>query len=388
VRFIGDRERPRVTPGRREIGHAGGHTPGPLLVCIAAQHGNEPSGILALDRVFRQIEARCLSLRGELVGLAGNLSAVKAGERFLSKDLNRLWTSERIERIDAGAPGAETGEDREQRELLAAIRKFLRGAPSHGAIVFDLHSASAPTAPFLILGDTLRNREFARRFPVPVVLGLEEKLDGTLGEYATGLGHISLAFEAGQHADPRSVDMAESAIWLMLVLSEALPAADVPDLGAHRARLSRAGAGIPKILEILARHEIAPGDEFRMRPGFRNFDRIRKGEILATDRHGEVRSPGHLRIFLPLYQNLGSEGFFLARPVNPVWLTVSSILRRVGLPKIAHLLPGVSKHPVLRNTLVVDPAIARFFFRELFHLLGYRLESPDGAKVLASRRPE
>jgi hypothetical protein len=152
--------------------------------------------------------------------------------------------------------------------------------------------------------------------------------------------------------------------------------------------LKRAGAGVPKLLEILGRHGVKPGDGFEMRRGFRNFDRVRKGEHLATDRNGEIRSPGSFRVFLPLYQGLGSEGFFLARPVNPVWLTASSVLRRIGLPAIVHHLPGVRRHPVLKNTLIVDPRIAHFLARELFHLLGYRLQSPEDGKLVVSRRLE
>ena len=63
-----------------------------------------------------------------------------------------------------------------------------------------------------------------------------------------------------------------------------------------------------------------------MVPGFENFDRIAKGQHLADDSSGPIMSPGKLRIFLPLYQGQGDDGYFLARPVNPFWLGLSATI--------------------------------------------------------------
>jgi hypothetical protein len=91
-------------------------------------------------------------------------------------------------------------------------------------------------------------------------------------------------------------------------------------------------------------------------------------------------------LLFPLYQKLGDDGFFLARPVNAVWLAISSLLRRSGIARIAPFLPGVSRHPRRRDTLVVDQRIARFWIREIFHLLGYRLEAVRGKKWIVRRQ--
>ena len=47
---------PSVERHAREIGRAGGHTPGPSLMLVAGVHGNEPSGIPAIRSVLRQLE--------------------------------------------------------------------------------------------------------------------------------------------------------------------------------------------------------------------------------------------------------------------------------------------------------------------------------------------
>jgi succinylglutamate desuccinylase len=368
----------------RLIGHAGGHTPGPTLVCVGGVHGNEPSGIAALQRVFATIEAREISLRGRFVGLAGNLQALAIGKRFVARDLNRLWRSPDVASwSSATADGVP--EHVERRDLYRAIHSYIDRA-SGAVTVIDLHSASAPSAPFLIFGDALRNRELAKQFPLPLILGLEEQLEGTLMEYVTGIGHCSIAIEAGQHDDPTSIDHHEAAIWLALEFAGLLTADEVPDAARHRELLARAAAGVPHILEIVYRHQIEPEDAFLMRPGFRNFEEVARNEHLADDRRGRILSPSRFRLFLPLYQGLGNDGFFLARAVSPVWLALSSWLRRSGVVAWAKRLPGVRPHPEFEHALLVNGRVARFFVREFFHLLGYRVTQGGDRQWIVMRR--
>ena len=48
-----------------------------------------------------------------------------------------------------------------------------------------------------------------------------------------------------------------------------------------------------------------------MKPGYRNFQRITKGEELAMDKKGPIYAPKEGMIIMPLYQNSGNDGFFL-----------------------------------------------------------------------------
>src|SRR5690606_10789460 len=49
---------------------------GPALVVTAGVHGNEPSGIIAFDRVLQRLKRLNLPMQGELTGLAGNMAAL------------------------------------------------------------------------------------------------------------------------------------------------------------------------------------------------------------------------------------------------------------------------------------------------------------------------
>ena len=63
------------------------------------------------------------------------------------------------------------------------------------------------------------------------------------------------------------------------------------------------------------RHPAEEEDRYLTRPGFRNFQRVRAGDVIGDDRHGEVVAPKSGRILMPLYQELGEDGFFVVRDV-------------------------------------------------------------------------
>ncbi len=176
------------------------------MLVLGGIHGNEPSGVHAARRVLDRIERARPSFRGQLILLAGNREALARDTRFIEKDLNRQWTEERVALLERSTRDeGEASEDREQREILEILDQAIRNAG--GEIYFlDLHTSSADGPPFVTIGDTLRQRRFALRLPVPVILGLEEQIDGSLLEYMNNRGHITIGVEAGRHDRPASVE--------------------------------------------------------------------------------------------------------------------------------------------------------------------------------------
>ena len=175
----------------RELGRVEAVESGPTLICIGGLHGNEPAGVLAIDRVLQQIYRREEGLCGRMVGIAGNLRALAAGRRYVEHDLNRAWRPGRVEQLQA-LPGPLDGEDQELVELNVVLSRVLDEAPGR-IFLLDLHTISGPGPAFAILDDTLQNREVALDFPVPLVLGLEEELGGTLANYMTARGGCTMA---------------------------------------------------------------------------------------------------------------------------------------------------------------------------------------------------
>ncbi len=374
------RELPRI------LGRLRGERPGPTLVVMAGIHGNEPAGIVAAGQVLQWLGERRPQLCGELTFLAGNLPALRRNVRFIDLDLNRQWTSDRIaEACKSEARAGDPVELGQQRELLATLRGIIGSA--RGPLYFiDHHTSSADGPPFLTIGDTLRNRRFARSFPLPLILGLEEQVDGALLELLNNHGLVTMGVEAGRHDARESVAHHRAVMWLALVASGVLPEVQAPELASQRALLSQASRGVPPVVEVRHRHAIVEGQGFRMLPGHVSFRPIRKGDLLAHDQNGEIRAKQDGLILLPLYQQRGEEGFFIGREVRPFWLRVSALLRGLEIAGLMRFLPGVRLDPTNGEVLIVDTRVARLYPLEIFHLLGFRKLRRVGADLVVSRR--
>jgi succinylglutamate desuccinylase len=374
---------------RREIGRVEGSEPGPTLVCVGSLHGNEPAGVSALERVFTVIDSLRPTVNGELVGLAGNVEALARRRRYVDTDLNRRWTEAHVAALVRRTDGPPvTIEDQELLDLLREMEWAFDRA--RGDIhILDLHTTSGASAPFVTIADTLRNRRWALRVPAPVVLGLEEQIDGTMLGYLESRGYITMGVEGGQHDDPTSVDHLEAVIWTAMAAAGVLAHPDaVPNVARARATLRQAARGIPNVLEVRHRHPVEPDDGFRMEPGYASFRPVRAGEPLAHLNGRSIVAPESGRILMPLYQTQGDDGFFIMREFSGTWLVVSAVLRRLRADALFRLLPGVRRDPDRPGTLVIDRGVARYFALEVFHLLGYRRRRIDGDTLVVSRRRE
>ena len=378
--------RPGVTAnGAHLIGEYGGTEPGPTFLVAAGIHGNEPAGIAAARRTLDDLRARRPRFRGRFVALVGNLTALEGGVRFVDLDLNRIWTRQRIRELESRDPAALRTEDREQLELWHELEPMLE-ATGFDPYFLDLHTSSAPGKPFVCIGDTLRNRDFALRIPAPVILGLEEQIDGALLEYVNDCGGVTMGVEGGQHDSDEAVDFIEAVVGLALLSAGCVDEADLPAASRFRALLRRETGELPPALEVRHRHPVEPGDGFEMEPGYANFQPVRRGELLARDARGPIVARENGRVLLPLYQGQGSDGFFLIREFSPFWLRVSATLRRLSVDRWVRWLPGVRHHPDRSDDFVVDPSVARWLAPEVFHLLGFRKRRSDGRFLVFSRR--
>lgn len=370
----------------RLIGWVRGRRAGPMLVCIGGLHGNEGAGVAALEEVVERLQSRQAELRGDFVALKGNVRALRAGKRFLRYDLNRAWgiggpaDAEDRSRLDAE-------EDAEVAELLGVLER-IRGAARGHLYLLDIHTTSGAGGAFTTVGDSLDNRAFASAVPVPLVLGLEELVEGTLVGRLSEEGWTTAVFECGQHTEPEARNRAAAAIWILVREAGLLESRALPEAAAGYEALRREYGRFPKYLEMRYRHPVNEGDGYRTAPGLLNFQTVAEGEVLGQDRTGQIKAPEPGRILMPLYQEQGEDGFFLVREFSRIWLAVSKALRRLGVARVVHWLPGVSRDPAVPGALVANRRVARWFALELFHLLGYRrhLEERNRLVVVQRRR--
>lgn len=382
TRTLLKRQKPGRVISKRIVGEYSKGIPGPTLVCFGGVHGNEPSGVIALEKVFQRLKETDSQIQGKLIGLAGNLEALKNHKRFIDQDMNRIWSHRRMLEVESDTK-TQTSENKEQRELLEKLNRTIQ--ESKGELFFiDLHTTSSESQPYISINDTLRNRRMALKYPLPIVLGLEEYLEGTILSYINELGHIALGFEAGQHDAPASITNHEAFIWLSLIFSRCLINEEA--LYHHHTVLSKTITDGKKVFELRHRHWVEPQDQFVMKPGYVNFQAIQKNELLAHDARKEIRAQEKGRIFMPLYQSQGNDGFFIVRKIKWFWLKISALLRLTRFHHFLYLLPGVSKYNQLNHSLTVNTSWARWYVIDFFHLMGFRRKQIVGKRKIFMKR--
>ncbi|MGK0383393.1 MAG: hypothetical protein ACJAVL_000114 [Bacteroidia bacterium] len=371
----------------RIIGEYHGKEEGPVLVFFGGIHGNEPSGVVALIEVMDELHRLTPNIKGSIYAITGNMSALEKEQRYLDQDLNRIWTKDRIRRIEKGELNESNcnAEEREQLELFS-ISKEILAKHEHQVYCIDLHTTSAPTVPFITLNDTLVNRKFATKFPMPVIIGIEEFLKGPLLSWVMEIGYPSLAFEAGEHHSIDSIKFHKAFVWLSLANGGLVPKSSIPDFDYHKKMLTSFNPDLIKVFEVNYKYGITPEEKFKMKPGFENLQHILKNELLAENSDGPILSPTTGRVFMPLYQPQGEDGFFIAKKVSPFWLNLSAILRKISFESVLIILPGMKRDARDKHTLVVHKRVAKFLAVDIFHLLGYRTKERTKDSLRVSKR--
>jgi succinylglutamate desuccinylase len=306
------------------IGAYEGEQHGALFFVVTTLHGNEPAGAKAVESLLRLLQAEKnknpnFEFHGKIVGLIGNSAASAKNKRYIDTDMNRLWQSDRIKFIEAQPTDRILlAEEREARELLATIRTEIAAYQPTELFFLDLHTTTAEGGIFTIVPSNTDSERIGLTLFATMITGFASLLQGTLMDFFNGkfedLKSTTLTFESGQHNDPESVTNAVSAIINVLRAIGCVHPHDVED--KHDARLRERAAQLPRVAELMYRHELRAGDSFKMRPGYHNFQPVAAKEILAEDRTGVIRAKNDALILMPLYQQQGNDGFFLVKPIQ------------------------------------------------------------------------
>ena len=307
----------------RIIGRYEGTEKGTLLICLGSIHGNEPAGTRALELMFKMLEVEPItnpsfSFKGRLLGLRGNLRAIQAGKRYLEKDLNRQWTVENVNRIMAADLTDLIAEDLEIRELLELINLEIADYQPEKIVLLDLHTTTAFGGIFTVVTDAPESLKIGVELHAPVIRGLLKGVKGTSLHYFTqeniGIPTVAVCFESGQHNEQLSINRAIAAITNCMRTIGCVRAEDVEN--QHDQLLIEFSKGLPKVSQLIMTHAIGETDEFVMRSGYKNFQPVQQGEVVADDKKGGIKivKDGHL--LMPLYQKQGDDGFFLIESVD------------------------------------------------------------------------
>lgn len=306
----------------RIIGRYTGQHHGALLIVFGAMHGNEPAGVEALKTVFKMLDNEPnvnpgFEFTGKMIGLIGNKKAFRQGKRFIKKDLNRYWEPDHLAKIKDQliTPDAE---DLEMVQILEIIHQEIKNYNPTKLIVLDLHTTSSEGGIFAITTDDNDSLKIAIELHAPVIQGMLNGLKGTTLHYFveknTGLPTTAVTFESGQHNNPLSIDRAVAGIINCLRTIGCVDPIHI--INRHDEILKEYAKDLPKVAMLTYRHPISQADHFRMEPNFITFQKVSKGQLLATDIKGEITSPDDGNILMPLYQKQGEDGFFIVKEIT------------------------------------------------------------------------
>lgn len=372
----------------RKLGQFRGNGTGPTVIFVAGLHGNELASVLGLQRAmdeFHEITNHPrFKMRGNVYAVVGNLKGLKKNVRYEKEDLNRLWTLRNVKDLQSDKAPL-SAERHELSELLQTFEEILQ--ENQGPFIFiDLHSTSSRTVPHIVISDELANRKLSFKFPLPVILGIESFVEGTMLAFFDEMGHRAIGFEGGIHDEEQTIDNISAFVWLSLCYTGVLRKNLVPEYKKKFEYLLSGAVGHRQVYEVFHRYPVEDTHHFEMIPGYANFQPVKKGQFLAIDGDVTVLSKSDAHIFLPRYEQQGNSGFYLLKKVTKGWLEMSAILRRGNIEKVASWIPGVEKTSGLQDAYSVKNWMARWFGVQFFHLLGYRrVLRHKGGLVLSKR---
>jgi predicted deacylase len=255
--------------------------PGPTVMVQALTHGNEFSGAIALDYLFRE---KPKPVGGKLILAFANVPAFERFDfndpdrsRYIDEDYNRVWADDVI------LGSRDSAELRRAREL----RKFVDSAD----YLLDLHTMTEPCRPIMVCGMLDKGAEFARRVGTPADLlidtghpaGLRMRDRGGFGDPKSPKN--ALLIEAGQHWEKSSVDVAIDTTLRFLKVTGVVDAAWVD------ARLRLKPPAKQRVVRVTQPVTAATTD-FRFANSWKGLEVIpRAGTTIATDAGKEWRTP-------------------------------------------------------------------------------------------------
>jgi predicted deacylase len=255
--------------------------PGPNVMVQALTHGNEFSGAIALDFLFRE---QITIQKGKLTLAFANVAAFARFDfndpdrsRCIDEDYNRVWA-------DAALLGPrDSVELRRAREL----RRFVDAAD----YLLDLHTMTEPCRPIMVCGMLDKGAAFARRVGVPADLlidtghpaGLRMRDRGGFGDPASAKN--ALLIEAGQHWEKSAVDVAiDTTLRFLKVTGSVDPAWIDSRLRIKPAQKQR----LVRVTEPVT----AASKDFRFARPWKGLEVVEKaGSVIATDGDKTWRTP-------------------------------------------------------------------------------------------------
>jgi succinylglutamate desuccinylase len=257
-----------------------GHAGDTCVIVIGAEHGNEPAGVKAIERLRALVDSGDWRVDCTILGLIGNPRALGKDVRFIDENLNRAF----------GRSTSGTYEDARASEIAQWLRD-MRSA-FEKIYVLDLHSVSVGETRIAIVMSAERAPLAQAVSPIPFkLIAPPDIIPGTLLGFAESLGMTGLVVECGNHSSPQGEIVAMEHIERLLQHIGALSSKTTSFFGRV------AYEGPERTYELI--EAIRPSEGFAWSRPISSELALRKGEEYAHDPHGTRVAPYDCFVIMP-----------------------------------------------------------------------------------------
>lgn len=253
--------------------------PGPVLGITACTHGNEPSGLVAIDFLLNEFDIQKKIKKGKVVMGINNLEACRrylSGDfekeacRFVDINMNRL--PENLEAIKKDVGAYEIGR---AKELLKIWRTF--------EVSLDIHSTKQNTPPMIINAGAKFEEDLAKGFPIKIILNNIDQIQIGKPAFAfygsTDKQIPVIEIEAGQHESDDAFKVATETVLNLLQNLEMIDIFIEPKTPERESY-------------IVVGSVVLPDSSYRLVREFKDFEFIPKDTLIANGEGDSIIAMG------------------------------------------------------------------------------------------------
>ena len=271
-----------------------GKLPGKKVMVLGGVHGNEYFGVEAIQEILKSIEIGEMKIeRGKVTFGFGNLRAMEKGVRYTETNLNRMFKDKKdILRQD---------KKRYEYKRSQIIKKYLNKVD----VLLDVHGSYTPDSkPFVICEKN--SKVISDKLGVTdIVYGFDVVEPGGTDYYMNKMGKIGICVECGYLGEnEKSKNFAKQTILNFLVANGNV---QINPLSPSKVEKKIK----PKYLQMYQKY-FAKTNNFRLSKYFKDFENVRKGQVVGTDGSDEIFCPKDSFILFASNTNkVGAECFLL-----------------------------------------------------------------------------
>lgn len=241
---------------------------GPVIALFAGVHGDETAGIWALQNIALNLKLK----NGSVYIVFANPPAIEKNVRMVRKNLNRCFIE--------GNNGT-TYEDKRARQLMKILDKC--------DALLDLHMFYEPGEPFVICDED--SLDVAAALPIITVsTGWAAVEPGATDGYMLSQGKQALCVECGGISEAKErVSFAEECVWRFLQFYGLITTKHKPQQYSQQ-------------IVAVKRAQHKTSENFVLLPGFKDFQALTEGQLIAMDDGREFRAGENECIIFPHYR--------------------------------------------------------------------------------------